>query len=158
MSSVGVLVDVEALAVADIAHADADECASLLGSMRRSRGWLDAVEARITSRLRALHDTTGSAPAADAHGRHAGVSAAEGKRKERRSKTIDDAPSFGDALAEGAIGAEHVDGLANATAKVDDDVRSQLLADEETLGGGGGVDDPGGVRPALPRPGPPAGA
>ena len=133
MSSVGVLVDVEALAVADIAHADADECASLLGSMRRSRGWLDAVEARVTSRLRELHDTTGSAPAADAHGRHSGVSAAEGKRKERRSKTIDEAPSFGDALAEGAIGAEHVDGLANATAKIDDDVRSQLLADQAAL-------------------------
>ena len=78
-------------------------------------------------------ETTGSAPAADAHGRHSGVSAAEGKRKERRSKTIDDAPSFGDALADGAIGAEHVDGFANATAKLDDDVRSQLLAEEATL-------------------------
>jgi hypothetical protein len=133
MGSVGVLVDVECLAVADIAQAGSDECAALLGSVRRSRGWLDAVEARLTSRLCELHETTGSAPAADAHGRHSRVSAAEGKRKERRSKTIDEAPSFGDALAAGAIGAEHVDGLANATAKLDDDVRSRLLAEEEKL-------------------------
>jgi Domain of unknown function (DUF222) len=133
MSPVGSLVEMEVLAVADIAHAGGDECAALLGAVRRSRGWLDAVEARITSRLRELHEATGSVPAADAHGRHGGVSAAEGKRKERRSKTIDDAPSFGDALADGTIGAEHVDGLANATARVDDDVRSQLLAEQDVL-------------------------
>ena len=97
-------------------------------------GWM---RSRLGSRpgFASCIETTGSAPATDAHGRHGGVSAAEGKRKERRSKTIDDAPSFGDTLAEGAIGAEHVDGLANATAKVDDDVRSQLLADESALVG-----------------------
>jgi hypothetical protein len=61
------------------------------------------------------------------------VSAAEGKRKDRRSKTIDEAPSFGDALASGDVGAEHVDALAAATSKLDDDVKSALLDREDDL-------------------------
>ena len=44
-----------------------------------------------------------------------GTSAAEGRRRERRSKTLDDAPSFADALENGRVSAEHVDALANAT-------------------------------------------
>jgi hypothetical protein len=46
------------------------------------RGRVDAVEARITSRLRQLHDTAGGAPAADQHTRCGGVSAAEGVCRE----------------------------------------------------------------------------
>jgi hypothetical protein len=61
------------------------------------------------------------------------VSSAEGKRKERRSKTLDEAPSFGDALAAGAIGAEHVDALANATAQLDDDLKAAVLEHENEL-------------------------
>lgn len=57
----------------------------------------------------------------------------EGKRKERRSKTLDDAPAFGDALADGAIGAEHVDALADATSKLDDDVKASLLDEAPDL-------------------------
>ena len=61
------------------------------------------------------------------------MSSAEGKRKDRRSKTLDEAPSFGDALAEGTIGAEHVDALANVTTKLDDDLKSSLFDDEAEL-------------------------
>lgn len=121
------------LASADIAAASPEQCAELLAQARVTRGWVDAVEARITSRLRELHDTAGAMPAADQHARCGAVSTAEGKRKERRSETIEQAPSFGEALADGAIGAEHVDALANATTKLDDDVREQLLALEDDL-------------------------
>ena len=116
-----------------VATASSGRCADLLRDVRVVRGWLDAAEARITSRMTELHDTSGGAPAADLHTRCGGVSAAEGKRKERRSKTLDEAPAFGDALADGAIGAEHVDALANATSKLDDDTKSSLLDETSDL-------------------------
>ena len=124
---------IEALDAAEIPAADSDVCAVLLGHIKRTRGWLDAVEARVTSRLNQLYETAGAAPAADLHSRCGGVSSAEGKRKDRRSKTLDEAPSFGEALADGTIGAEHVDALANATTKLDDDIEASLFDDEAAL-------------------------
>ena len=124
---------VTALSGIELGEADSAGCSHMLGSVRQLRGWLDAVEAKITSRMNELHDTAGGAPAADLHSRCGGVSAAEGKRKERRSKTIEQAPSFGEALADGAIGAEHVDALANATTKLDDETTAQLLDLEDVL-------------------------
>ena len=122
-----------ALDGADVAASDGAGCTDLLGAIRKVRGWVDAVEARVTSRMRELHDTAGAAPASDLHTRCGGVSSAEGKRKERRSEAIEQAPSFGDALADGAIGAEHVDALASATAKLDDEVRDALFDLEDEL-------------------------
>jgi hypothetical protein len=116
----------------DVAAADGGVCAALLGSVRQVRGWLDAYEASVTSRLRELH-AAGGAPAAAEHARHGGVSAAEGRRRERRSKALDDAPSFGDALASGSIGAEHVDALANATVSLPDEVKALVLDHEAAL-------------------------
>ena len=117
----------------DVSTADPAGCAAVLGATRRLRGWIDVVEANVTRRMIQLHDEEGGAPAADQHSRCGGVSAAEGKRKERRSKTLDEAPSFEDALGAGEIGAEHVDALANATARLDDDVKDQLLDREDDL-------------------------
>lgn len=133
MSGVGVVAAVGALECADVSVADTARCADLLRDVKRVRGWLDAVEARLTSRMTELYETAGAAPAADLHTRCGGVSAAEGKRKERRSKTLDEAPSFGDALAEGRIGAEHVDALANATTRLDDDLKTSLLDGADDL-------------------------
>ncbi len=139
MSNVSVIAAVEALDAADLAAADTAVCIDLLRDVRRTRGWLDAVEARISSRMRELSTVTpGSAgPAAtavsDLHGAVGGVSAAEGRRRERRSKALDDAPSFADALETGKIGAEHVDALANATTGLDDTIKAELLEQQESL-------------------------
>ncbi|MDW3212501.1 MAG: HNH endonuclease [Ilumatobacteraceae bacterium] len=132
MNRDGVITAIKAID-GDVTAADSARCADLLRDVRLARGWLDAAEARITSRMTVLHDSAGAAPAADLHTRCGGVSAAEGKRKERRSKTLDEAPSFGDALADGAIGAEHVDALANATARLDDEVKASLLGETSDL-------------------------
>ena len=124
---------VEGLDVADVDAADSAVCADLLRQTRRVRGWLDALEARVTSRMSALYAVQAGPPAAAEHGKHAGVSAAEGLRREKRSKVIEDAPSFGDALAAGSIGAEHVDALANVTVAVSAAVKDELLAGHEQL-------------------------
>jgi hypothetical protein len=133
MTCSGVSLALEALDGADIAAADSAACSDLLGHAKRLRGWVDAVEARVTARIRTLHAEAGAAPATDLHTRCGGVSSAEGRRKERRSETIDEAPSFGDALATGTIGAEHVDALANATARLDDDTKAALFGLEDDL-------------------------
>jgi hypothetical protein len=139
MSNVSVIAAVEALVRADLAAADTAVCADLLRHVRRARGWLDAVEARISSRARDLATVTpeSSGPAGtavgDMHGAVGGTSAAEGRRRERRSKTLDETPSFADALENGRVSAEHVDALANATTGLDEAIKSELLADEESL-------------------------
>ncbi len=115
-----------------VTGADSRACSELLGGIKQLRGWLDAFEAQVSTRLGELHEA-GGAPAADLHSKCGGVSAAEGKRKERRSKTIETAPSFGEALSAGAVGAEHVDALANVTAKLDDEVKTSLLDREDDL-------------------------
>jgi hypothetical protein len=134
MTNVSVSAAVEALVGADVATADTARCVDLLRQVRVTRGWLDAVEAKVGTRMRELAAVpAGASGLAEVHGSVGGVSAAEGRRKERRSKAIDDAPSFGDALESGRIGAEHVDVLANVTATVADEVKAELLAAEAAL-------------------------
>jgi hypothetical protein len=133
MNDHGLSTAVAALEGADVVAASSSECAELLAHARRVRGWVDAFEARVSSRIRELHRTSGAVPAADQHARCGGVSSAEGRRKERRAETIDDAPSFGAALGAGQIGAEHVDALANATARLDDVTKAGLLDAEAEL-------------------------
>lgn len=121
------------LQAAAIDIADSAGCAGLLGEVKRVRGWLDAYEARISRRLRELHDQHGAAPVADEHARCGGVSAEEGRRKERRAKTLDDVPAFDAALAEGEITAEHADALAAATATLKPELKAELLEREADL-------------------------
>lgn len=126
-------VAIAALGCADFASVDTVGCVTLLKDAHRVRGWLDSVEAKITARAGVLHAAGNSVPAADLLTRCGGVSAAEGRRKDERSKTISDAPSFGDALATGSIGAEHVDALAGATSRLDDTIKTALLDQEADL-------------------------
>jgi hypothetical protein len=132
-SSVEPSLALRVLTAAAVRSADSDVCTELLGAVKQLRGWIDSFEADVTSRMRQLHATAGATPAADLHTRYGGVSAAEAKRKERRSETIDEAPSFGEALALGEVGAEHIDALAAATAKLNDDVKAALLDHEDDL-------------------------
>ncbi len=133
MNEAAVLTAVEAFGRVDLATADEATCHELLAHSERGRGFFDAGDAQVLSRLAELHDTAGGAPPSDAATKCGAVSAAEGKRRERRSKTIEHAPSFGDALASGAIGAEHVDALANATAKLDDAVKDAVFDHSDDL-------------------------
>jgi hypothetical protein len=139
MSNTSVIAAIEALERADLAGADTAVCADLLHHVRRTRGWLDAVEARISSRARELAtvnpEASGPAGTAvgDLHGSVGRTSAAEGRRRERRSKTLDEAPSFADALENGRVSAEHVDVLANASSGLADTIKTELLADEASL-------------------------
>lgn len=142
MATAAVLATVEALGAADVARADSTGCSVLLGDVRRVRGWLDAVEARVTARVSELSMSSGSAPAADVHVRAGGVSAGEGRRKERRAEVLGLAPVFANALESGEVGAEHVDVLANTVAQLDEQVKASLLDRQDALVAVAGVLSP----------------
>lgn len=112
---------------------DAERSAQALGDVRVVRGYIDRYEASVPSRLNQLHDQGDSAPAVDLHTRNGGVSTKEAQRKERRAKALDEAPAVATALAEGAIGAEHADALANATIGLGDDAKTALFDLDDDL-------------------------
>jgi len=127
------LADVAALAGCDIGSCDSTGAIGVAHRIRRLRGWLDRVEAELTTHVNGLYEQGSGAPAADLHTRSQGVSAAEARRKERRAKALENAPSFGDALEAGAVVAEHADALANATGSLDDETKAAFLDHEQSL-------------------------
>ena len=118
----------EALVTCDPAAMTLTEVIAATQRVKGVRGWLDGIEARLGSRSRELE-----APVADLFSRNAGVSAAEGRQKDRRSKALEDAPGFADALTHGAVTAGHADALANATDRLDDTTRSSFFDHEDSL-------------------------
>jgi hypothetical protein len=111
----------------DPALADTAQCTEAFAAFARLKSWTAATEARFTSRVRELNTVGQSLPPADLHARTPGCSTREAHDNERRSDVIDAAPGFGHALESGLIGTAHVDALANATAKLDDTVRTELF-------------------------------
>ena len=117
----------------DAAAADAKQCTEAFATLARLKSWAAATEARFTSRVRELNTVGQSLPPADLHSRTPGCSTREAQENERRSDVIDAAPGFGEALGSGQIGTAHVDALANATAKLDEGVRNELLSRADDL-------------------------
>ncbi len=123
----------EALVGCDVAACHSDDAVALIRSIKHVRGWIDRFEADLTRHLAALYEQGVGAPAAELHARSHGMSAAEARKKERRANALGDAPSFGDALANGDVGAEHADGLASATARLDDATKAAFIDHEKAL-------------------------
>ena len=122
------LTTLEALVACDPGSMTLTDVIAATRQVKGVRGWLDGIEARLGSRSRELE-----APVADLFSRNAGVSAAEGRQKDRRSKALEDAPGFVDALTQGAVTAGHADALANATDRLDDATRSSFFDREGEL-------------------------
>ncbi len=118
---------ISAVTSIDPATADTTQCTEAFATLARLKGWAAATEARFTSRVRELNSVGQSLPPADLHARNPGCSTREAHENERRSDVIDAAPGFGEALGSGQIGTAHVDALANATAKLDEGVRTELF-------------------------------
>lgn len=122
-----------ALAAVDFGTCPAAHAAEVARRMKQMRGWLDAFEAAYTNWIDTLYERGAGAPSADVHARDQGVSSHEARKRERRATTIKDAPLFGEALASGQIAAEHADALANATCRLDADLKAELLARQAEL-------------------------
>jgi hypothetical protein len=125
--------DLAALLACDVRRLGTADTITNLGRVRRLRGFLDRMEADLTLHSNDLYEQGRGAPAADVLTRNQNVSAAEGRRRERRAKALAKTKEFGDALADGKISAEHTDALANATAKLDDKLTEQFFERESEL-------------------------
>ncbi len=117
----------------DVGLLDATAASDALGLVKAARGVLDAFEARLTSHISGLHAKGESAPAADLHTRNGGDSSKDARRKERRAKALDEAPSLAGKLDHGEATAGHADVLADALHRLDDDTRRRLLDVEADL-------------------------
>ena len=111
----------------DVAALDQPALQKLLGSLRRVRGFGDSFEATVLRRLRELAERGESFGPEDTSTRCSGVSSNDAKNRNERSKTLDDAPSFDQALAAGDITGEHVDKLGHVAAGMPDELRAQLF-------------------------------
>jgi hypothetical protein len=125
--------DLAALIACDAGSLGTAETVAGLQRVRRLRGLLDRIEADLTNRADELYRAGNGAPATDLLTRNQNVSAAEGRRRQRRAKALAKTKAFGEALAEGAVTAEHADALANATAKLDEAVAEQFFGREHEL-------------------------
>ena len=117
----------------DVASLGPADVITALYPARRLRGLLDNYEASVANRANELHEEGRSAPASDVLSRNAHVSDKEARRRERRAKALAHTTAFGEALANGAVGAEHADVLADLTAKVSDSVKAGFFDQEASL-------------------------
>jgi hypothetical protein len=125
--------DLAAVLACDVASRGVAELVSMLAALRRLRGLLDSVEAGVNSRLSELAEHGSAAPAADVLARNAHVSAKEAARRERRAKALANTKAFGEALANGAVTAEHADVLADLTTKLTDTVKASFFDLDDQL-------------------------
>ena len=125
--------DLAAVLACDVPTRPVAELVTMLAPLRRLRGLLDSVEAGINTRLSELHEHGSGAPAADVLTRNAHVSAREAARRERRAKALAKTKAFGDALATGAVTAEHADVLAELTTKLTDTITASFLDLDDQL-------------------------
>jgi Domain of unknown function (DUF222)/HNH endonuclease len=125
--------ELAAVLACDVATHGVAELVTMLAPLRRLRGLLDSVEARVNARLSELAEHGSAAPAADVLTRNAYVSAKEAARRERRAKALANTKAFGDALANGAVTAEHADVLADLTTKLTDTVKASFFDLDDQL-------------------------
>ena len=121
------------LLIADPGERNAEGLAGLVRRSLRVRGWLDAVDALIAVRAAELAD--------EGRGEAAATVLAGGGRRSRRDAEAAAArgtlcqrmPQLGTALAEGTIGAGHIDAVANAARHLEGDALAVLAQHGESL-------------------------
>jgi Domain of unknown function (DUF222) len=121
------------LLVADPGERNGEGLDGLVRRSLRVRGWLDAVDGRISVRAAELADQGRGEAAAT-------VLAGGGRRSKRdaeaaaaRGAVCQRMPQLGVALADGTIGAGHVDAVAKAARHLDDDAKAALAGHAAAL-------------------------
>jgi len=126
MRNDGVLDTLTSLLGADPDVADRDQIGVMIRRNSHLRGWVDAVDVRLTRRLKELQVEGRSEAAGMAltdQGRRSGK---EAKNTENREQICAEFPALEDALAVGSVSADHLDVLARLTRNLSDIERSDL--------------------------------
>ncbi|MFW2336525.1 DUF222 domain-containing protein [Ilumatobacter sp.] len=123
----------EELDVVDVGSLGAADVVMHLHRVRRLEGWLSSVKADLATRADELHDDGEGAPAAEMLSRTTKTSSRDARLIERRSRLLARAPELAALLRAGRISSAHVDALANAVARLDDDQLTVMLEREHEL-------------------------
>jgi hypothetical protein len=126
-------VAVEALLVADPECLDGGELTALVAAASSVRGWLDAFEVRCTRRSRELAAAGTASPPESLLGTAGRRSGKDAATVTERDRVCAATLGFEDALASGAVSAGHLDALANATRRLDDELRAEFFSHEDLL-------------------------
>ena len=121
------LAALQALDGVDVSVADQLTCQAWLADARRVRGFLDSFDAKVLRRTRELAEVGESFGPDDTSTRCSGVSSKDAKDRTERSKTLEHAEGFDEALAAGDVTAGHVDELGKAAAGLSDELRGELF-------------------------------
>ena len=117
----------------EVGARDATELGAVVRNIARIRASLDAVEVRVANRAEDLNADGKCEPASSMLARNGRTSQKAGRRTAARAKAAAQAPAVQDALAAGEITGEHADVLANAAARLTDEQRAKLYADQTGL-------------------------
>lgn len=115
----------------DVSGMDAPAVEAAHREIAKIRGWLDSYEGELASRSRELAAQGRGGGARETLVLSGGRSGREAQKVADRSETLQANPQLGMALRSGEVNADHVDALTRAAARLDDDKRSELLADPE---------------------------
>ena len=133
MSSTTVVETVERLAATDVASVDRAGLESTVSDIGTVRSWLDAIEVGCSRRSRELAaEGRSGAPESTLtdRGRRSGRDAAAAADREA---VCSEMSGFEDALAAGEVSAGHVDAVARATKRLDEDVAAEFAEHEDEL-------------------------
>ena len=123
----------EALLAADPDCLDGDELESMLRASSEVRSWLDAYEMRCARRSRHLADAGHAPPPESLLGTAGRRSAKDAAVVTERDRVCTSTQQFETALTDGAVSAGHLDALANATRRLDDELRAEFFSHEDIL-------------------------
>lgn len=112
------------IADSDVSVLDGPGIKHLLTEVRRTERALTSLRVQAGQHSDRLAKE-GQGPDAEEAFRGSGaVSGSQARRDTKRARLVDEIPSLGDSLADGSIGGEHLDAIANAAKGIDDDHRA----------------------------------
>ncbi len=126
---------VEQLAAIDASCADIECCTQVLQGLSRVVAWAEARKVAVARRLAVLAAESPAIFPEHVVATTTRVSLGQALQPFNRATAIDALPQFGDALADGAVSAAHIDVVAGAVNKLDGDDRKRFLARGDFLAG-----------------------
>ena len=118
---------------ADPSVMERDDLASAVATVARVRAWLDAFELRCTRRTRELAATGRAEPPESLLGRCGNRSSKDASTVSDRETVADAMAGFDSSLSEGTVSGGHLDAIANATRRLDADLRAEFATHEPEL-------------------------
>lgn len=133
MESTDVRSAIDRLIEADIDNADRDRLADTMATWSELRGWFDSVELKCVRRSRRLAESGRCEPAESMLSRQGNRSGKEAKTVTDRETVGEQMSGFEDALGDGEVSAGHLDAVAAATSRLDDNLKEEFTKHQDDL-------------------------